>query len=161
MVSKKGQAGIEFLMTYGWVIVIAIVALAALVAFGVFNPPVQEIFTGSGGLGTIMAGVTSSPSEVYAKVNADPTITVDNSLQTQITLIVSSVTVKKKAGSISCSAPSASNVVIDAGSTGKMAITGCQPGTAGEPYEASINGNFTDGMYTYPFSFKFIKKVSL
>lgn len=36
--NKKGQAAMEFLMTYGWAILIAIIAIAALIAFGVLNP---------------------------------------------------------------------------------------------------------------------------
>jgi len=35
--NKKGQAAMEFLMTYGWAILIAIIAIAALIAFGVLN----------------------------------------------------------------------------------------------------------------------------
>ena len=33
----KGQAAMEYLMTYGWAIIIIIVAVAALYAMGVFN----------------------------------------------------------------------------------------------------------------------------
>ena len=35
---KKGQAAMEFLMTYGWAILAAIVAIGALAYFGVFSP---------------------------------------------------------------------------------------------------------------------------
>lgn len=35
---KKGQAGIEFLMTYGWAILVVIAAIVALVYFGVLDP---------------------------------------------------------------------------------------------------------------------------
>ncbi|MFH1500840.1 MAG: hypothetical protein ABIE22_02740 [archaeon] len=35
--SKKGQAAMEFLMTYGWAILAAIVVIAVLAWFGVFN----------------------------------------------------------------------------------------------------------------------------
>ncbi len=35
---KKGQAAMEFLMTYGWAILAAIIAIAALAWFGVFSP---------------------------------------------------------------------------------------------------------------------------
>lgn len=38
MISKKGQAAMEFLMTYGWAILAAIVAIGVLAYFGVFNP---------------------------------------------------------------------------------------------------------------------------
>ncbi|MFT4309756.1 MAG: hypothetical protein ACMXYL_04675 [Candidatus Woesearchaeota archaeon] len=40
--NRKGQAAMEFLMTYGWAILIVVIAIAALAAFGVFNRPVQE-----------------------------------------------------------------------------------------------------------------------
>ena len=36
--NKKGQAAMEFLMTYGWAILAAIIAIAVLAYFGVFNP---------------------------------------------------------------------------------------------------------------------------
>jgi len=35
---RKGQAAMEFLMTYGWAILIVVIAVAALAAFGVFSP---------------------------------------------------------------------------------------------------------------------------
>ena len=35
---KKAQAAIEFLTTYGWAILIIIIAIAALASFGVLNP---------------------------------------------------------------------------------------------------------------------------
>lgn len=35
---RKGQAAMEFLMTYGWAILAAIIVIAALAAFGVFSP---------------------------------------------------------------------------------------------------------------------------
>ena len=38
MGNKRAQAAMEFLMTYGWAILIVLVALAALFFLGVFNP---------------------------------------------------------------------------------------------------------------------------
>ena len=35
---KKGQAAMEFLMTYGWAILAAIIAIGVLAYFGVFSP---------------------------------------------------------------------------------------------------------------------------
>ncbi len=35
---KKGQAAMEFLMTYGWAILVVLLAIAALAYFGVLNP---------------------------------------------------------------------------------------------------------------------------
>lgn len=36
--AKKGQAAMEFLMTYGWAILVAIITIGALAYFGVLNP---------------------------------------------------------------------------------------------------------------------------
>lgn len=36
--TKKGQAAMEFLMTYGWAILVVLVAIGALAYFGVLNP---------------------------------------------------------------------------------------------------------------------------
>jgi hypothetical protein len=35
---RKGQAAMEFLMTYGWAILAAVIVIGVLAAFGVFNP---------------------------------------------------------------------------------------------------------------------------
>lgn len=36
--AKKGQAAMEFLMTYGWAILVVLIAIGALAYFGVLNP---------------------------------------------------------------------------------------------------------------------------
>jgi hypothetical protein len=38
MKSKNGQAAMEFLMTYGWAILVVIIAITALASFGVLSP---------------------------------------------------------------------------------------------------------------------------
>jgi len=35
---KRGQAAMEFLMTYGWAILVVLIAIGALAYFGVLNP---------------------------------------------------------------------------------------------------------------------------
>ena len=38
MKNKKGQAAMEFLMTYGWAILVVLIVIGALAYFGVLNP---------------------------------------------------------------------------------------------------------------------------
>jgi len=38
MKNKRGQAAMEFLMTYGWAILVVLIAIGALAYFGVLNP---------------------------------------------------------------------------------------------------------------------------
>jgi hypothetical protein len=40
---KKAQAAMEFLMTYGWAILIVLIALGAMFYLGVFSPKVPEM----------------------------------------------------------------------------------------------------------------------
>lgn len=38
MINRKGQAAMEFLMTYGWAILAAVIVIGVLAYFGVFSP---------------------------------------------------------------------------------------------------------------------------
>lgn len=40
---KKGQAAMEYLMTYGWAILVIIIVLALLLYLGVFTPSLPEV----------------------------------------------------------------------------------------------------------------------
>jgi len=44
----KGQSAMEYLMTYGWAILIVIVISAVLVYYGLFKPPVGKSINGFG-----------------------------------------------------------------------------------------------------------------
>ena len=44
--NNKGQAALEYLMTYGWALVVIVIVVAALFAFGIFNPPSAGTCTG-------------------------------------------------------------------------------------------------------------------
>jgi len=46
MMDKKGQSALEYLMTYGWALVVIVIVIAALFAFGIFNPPTGGTCTG-------------------------------------------------------------------------------------------------------------------
>ncbi|MCX6777790.1 MAG: hypothetical protein NT157_02800, partial [Candidatus Micrarchaeota archaeon] len=47
---RKGQAAMEYLMTYGWAILVIVIVLAALLYLGVFNVRPPEICTFSPGI---------------------------------------------------------------------------------------------------------------
>ncbi|MFC2143944.1 hypothetical protein ACFLQO_01105 [Candidatus Aenigmatarchaeota archaeon] len=49
---KKAQAAMEYLMTYGWAIIIVIIVAAALYAMGLFSPGAQSVATGFPNVGT-------------------------------------------------------------------------------------------------------------
>lgn len=43
---KRAQSALEYLMTYGWALVVIVIVIAALFAFGIFNPPSAGTCTG-------------------------------------------------------------------------------------------------------------------
>ncbi len=82
----KGQAAMEFLMTYGWAILAAVIAIAVLAYFGVFSPgsyapticvlsaplgcDVDSIVLTDGGAGADTVGI-------YIANGAGETVTID------------------------------------------------------------------------------------
>ena len=81
---KKSQAAMEFLMTYGWAILVVLVAIGALAYFGVLNPEefLPEKCTGPAGMdcldkASVVAGATGvGYVEIAAKNNLGFDITL-------------------------------------------------------------------------------------
>jgi len=71
--NKKAQSAMEYLMTYGWAILIVIIVAAALYALGVFNP---ATFTGRTATGFQTIG---APSDWDLKSNGDVKLKFSNS----------------------------------------------------------------------------------
>ena len=76
---KRGQAALEFLMTYGWAILIVVVVVAALFAMNVFNPGAFIGETASGFASFTASGWSYSQA---GGVN----ITLGNKIGSQITI---------------------------------------------------------------------------
>ena len=68
---KKGQAAMEYLMTYGWAILVVLIALGALFYLGVFNPTVPSTCQISAPFSCMdVLGKDGSPDTVTLKVGA-------------------------------------------------------------------------------------------
>ncbi len=152
MMSKKGQAAMEFLMTYGWAILIAIVAIAALIAFGVFSSPVQET---CGVVGVIVQGVTCDLSSTSIGPDGGNISVSNNFLDSSVDFGPMTITVK---GGLTCTSPTTDPAVIDAGKTGTIDVV-CSGLTAGKSLDATLSGNYTLNSQTYPVTFKLVKKI--
>ncbi len=75
---RKGQAAMEFLMTYGWAILAAIIAIGVLAWFGVFSPgrlTQDTIFIGAP-LGSNAAKVNTTHVTIDLQNGAGETINV-------------------------------------------------------------------------------------
>jgi uncharacterized protein (UPF0333 family) len=68
MKNKKGQAAMEFLMTYGWAILAAVIVIAVLAYFGVFSPstyvPNQCVISAPFGCNAGVASTTGITLEI-------------------------------------------------------------------------------------------------
>jgi len=82
--NKKGQAAMEFLMTYGWAILVVLVAIGALAYFGVLSPekllPEKCLIPTGSGLfcdkNLVSADATADTVKIRIKNSLADTVTV-------------------------------------------------------------------------------------
>ena len=124
---KKAQSAMEYLMTYGWAILIVIIVAAALFALGVFNPSTYtgRAATGFGELGT--------PAD-WQYNNSTITVVLRNQVGQAIT--VSSV-----AAAQGCS--DTTSTPIAAGSTATFTLTPCTTKSAGSSFSEQITVQYS------------------
>ncbi len=154
--NKKGQAAMEFLMTYGWAILIAIIAIAALIAFGVLNPPLQE---SCGTDGILVQGV--SCVNVVADASADTlNISITNNLADPITF--TTITFTGTTGAGTCTLTTAPTP-LPSGATGYFESgSSCVTGAAGGNLKGDLSFTYsTVAGVTYPATnLKITKKIA-
>lgn len=91
--NKKAQSAMEYLMTYGWAILIVIIVAAALYALGVFNP---ATFTGRTATGFTQLGAPSD-WDLAASDGAFKMKLSNNKIASQVT--VKTITATLRGGS--------------------------------------------------------------
>ena len=116
---KKGQAAMEFLMTYGWAILAAVIAIGVLSYFGVFSP------------GKYVAGnaVVTPPFYVNAQNVKTTGVTLELLNNGGETYNITSVTVSE------CGTESTAHSVVAGNAT---AITVACSKTAGDSFKGDI-----------------------
>ncbi len=123
---RKGQAALEFIMTYGWAILVVLVAIAALAYFGVLSPseflPERCLFP---------PGLACTEHQVSA---TGMTLVLTNSLGKAITI----TDITDVSGSCSNSGGT-----LDNGDSGTYTFTGCSHGTSGSQYKTDITITYT------------------
>ncbi len=87
MVNRKSQAALEFIMTYGWAILVVLVAIGALAYFGVLSPDkfLPSKCTLQSGLACIDHKVQAAPAGTGQGI---VTVIVQNSLGFDLTGVV-------------------------------------------------------------------------
>ena len=128
MQNNKSQAALEFLMTYGWAILVVLVAIGALAYFGVLSPakflPARC---------TLQSGITCIDHKASIATNTVEVV-IKNSLGYDITGII------VKAGS--CGVDTNGPLALANGDPGTYVIT-CTPPLSGSKYNQQLNVSYT------------------
>jgi len=131
---KKSQAAMEFLMTYGWAILVVLVAIGALAYFGVLNP--SKFLPSSC---VVTPGLSCDDHRVRSDGTA--TIVLRNGIGsdlTNVSLLVGA-----------CTTGANPNAIND-GQQQTFTFTACNPGAAGGKYKADLNFTYqTTGGITH------------
>ncbi len=124
--SSRGQAAMEFLMTYGWAILVVLAAIGALAYFGVLSPskflPEKCLFE---------TGFTCISTKIEA---AQSTIVFSNGLGRSVTINQIDVGTCSKAFDTTLTSGDQSNFV----------LTSCSNGVAREVFKGDVNIKFTE-----------------
>jgi hypothetical protein len=130
---KKAQSAMEYLMTYGWAILIVIIVAAALYALGVFNP---QTYVGSAATGFSNLG---APDE-YAFAGTSNTFTlVLKNAKTGTMITVNNVTVDCNAGSpVESTQTAAATVDIATDGTSTFTVNCNDDLSAGDTYNYDV-----------------------
>jgi len=135
---RKGQAAMEFLMTYGWAILVVLVAIGALAYFGVLSP--QKFLPESC---TIVPGLECDDFTVD-DTTEDVQITVRNGMGESIT--ASNVNIDTNSdGTADCTIATGTLTINDGGTqTWTISCNGFV-GTVGEIFKGTFTGTYTKG----------------
>ena len=137
----KGQSAMEYLMTYGWAIIIVIIVAAALYALGVFNP---SSYTQTAVSGFTEIGKPAAGSWQY-KANGTFTVKLVNQLSYPINL--TAVTVQTTGGQ-SCSSVQVNGGNVGASTIangGDMTVTAnCPSSSAGASFSVKVDLTYTN-----------------
>jgi hypothetical protein len=127
MNNKKGQAAMEFLMTYGWAILVVLAAIGALAYFGVLSPekflPEKCVLAP----GVDCTGFKVTPNEI--------TLVVRNGMGKDLTL--NSVSVGP------CNT-TLTNATFNSGKMQTLQMTGCSNGASGDRFDGDVSIDYTE-----------------
>ncbi|MEK6934652.1 MAG: hypothetical protein AABW46_02130 [Nanoarchaeota archaeon] len=134
---RRGQAAMEFLMTYGWAILVVLIAIGALAYFGVLNP--SRFLPSSC---TLMPGLSCEAFKVDATAaGGHIRVDIQNGIGQDLTA-VSITTVGDSGGA--CTGDASTAAVLNDGATVTHTITCAVVPTAGARFKSDLTIAYTD-----------------
>jgi len=130
--NKKGQAAMEFLATYGWALLVIVVAISALATFGVLNADkfLPERCIMPSGIACLSHKATTDSVQVVLQNSLGQTMLVTN-------LVVGD-----------CSAYTSATSIANGGKI-TFSLEGCSNGGAGTRLKTDINLTYRDEEVIY------------
>jgi uncharacterized protein (UPF0333 family) len=143
---KRGQAAMEFLMTYGWAILVVLAAIAALAYFGVLSP---DRFLPD--KCTLPSGVACLDSKLASSGGA--TVVIQNSLGFDVSNVSVTLT------GTGCTGSATTPATLNNGDQGTYSIS-CTP-TAGAKFKGTLDFSYinADTGLSHKLTGELIKKV--
>ena len=137
LINKRSQSALEYMMTYGWAILIIVIVAAVLYSFGIFSPSssISATITGFSGLGSVDAVCLGGTSF---------TVSLGNSLGYPINITRINLT------SSSSSSSNSPGVQIPPGESRIITVPGQSLCTAGSRYSVSAIIAYTEPGQTFP-----------
>ena len=143
--NKKGQAAMEFLMTYGWAILVVIAAIAALAYFGVLDPArlLPERCQFPAGMDCIDKAAVSTSDVTFAlRNNQGFRVEVESITATATGCTTTSVAVGATNASFT-TITVAGNVSVPNNEVFKIQLTGCSL-SSGEKFDNDVTVQYTN-----------------
>ena len=132
---RKGQSALEYMMTYGWAILVIVIVAAVLYSLGIFSPS-SSIGTGSTGFAPFTASASSCSTS-----NFQVALTLGGLPGGATSADITSATITTSSGITGAGALSSGTGTVLSGGVAKLVFAGTC--TAGAHYSASITVDYS------------------
>ncbi len=137
--NKRSQSALEYMMTYGWAILIIVIVAVVLYSMGIFSPSSFLSFSGITGLSGFQ------PASAACASNGQMIVKLSNSFGYQVS--VSSINVTTSSG-VSVTQPE--SATLNPGQTQEFIVFGICPKTSGSSFSDTITVAYTEPSQPIP-----------
>ncbi|MBE5729028.1 hypothetical protein IHI25_01765, partial [Candidatus Parvarchaeota archaeon] len=137
--NKRSQSALEYMMTYGWAILIIVIVAVVLYSMGIFSPSSFLSFSGITGLSGFQ------PASAACASNGQMIVKLSNSFGYQVS--VSSINVTTSSG-VSVTQPE--SATLNPGQTEEFLLFGICPKTSGSSFSDTITVAYTEPSQPIP-----------